>query len=126
MKTLKIAAMSVALCSFLVAQNLPNRGPIPFNSFDVDNNGVITSEEFYKVRDERMTQMAQQNMPMKNASNAPMFEQMDKNKDGNLTKEEFNQFRVDRMQNNRMNKSQGMGMQQGQGMGLGKGMMNNK
>lgn len=124
MKTLRIAAMSVAVCSFLVAQNLPNRGPIPFNSFDVNNDGVITSEEFYKVRNDKMTQMAKQNMPMRNAANAPIFESMDKNKDGKLTKEEFNEFRLQRMQNNMKNKAQGMG--NGMGMQQGKGMMNNK
>ncbi|RXJ96506.1 hypothetical protein CRV00_02505 [Malaciobacter molluscorum] len=122
MKTLRIAAISVALCSFLVAQNTPNRGPMPFSSFDLNNDGVITSEEFYKVRNDRMTQKAQQNMPMRNAANAPAFESMDKNKDGKITKEEFTEFRLERMKNNMKNKGQGMGMQQGKGMG----MMNNK
>ncbi|RXJ88225.1 EF-hand domain-containing protein [Arcobacter sp. CECT 8985] len=122
MKILKLATLSVAVCTFLAAQNFPNRGPIPFNSFDINGDNIVTSKEFYKVRNDRMTQKAQQNMPMRNAGNAPSFEDMDKNGDGKLTKEEFDKFRSERMQ--QMQRGKGMpGGNNGQGMGR---MMNNK
>ncbi|AXH09423.1 hypothetical protein CP960_04150 [Malaciobacter halophilus] len=130
MKTLKIATLVVATCTLLGAQNLTNRGPIPFNSYDTNSDGKITSKEFYDVRAERMTQKANQNMPMRNAQNAPSFEEIDKNADGNLTKQELQDFQINRMSNRMnnkgMNKGQGRGMGQGQGRGMGQGMNQNR
>ncbi|AXX86787.1 EF-hand domain-containing, calcium-binding protein [Malaciobacter marinus] len=132
MKTFKIAILSIATCTLLVAQNFPNRGPIPFNSYDQNSDGEITSKEFYDVRAERMTQKANQNMPMRNAQNAPSFEDIDKNGDKKITTQELQSYQLNkmstRMNNKGMNNGQGMnrgqGMNNGQGMNRGQGMNN--
>ncbi|SKB27686.1 EF-hand domain-containing protein [Malaciobacter marinus] len=133
MKTFKIAILSIATCTLLVAQNFPNKGPIPFNSYDQNTDGEITSKEFYDVRAERMTQKANQNMPMRNAQNAPSFEDIDKNGDKKITKEELQDYQLNKMSTRMNNKgmNKGQGMNQGQGMkgqgmnqGQGRGMNN--
>ena len=48
-----------------------------------------------------MSAMADAGMPMRNAANSPDFSYFDANKDGKVTKEEFQQGQLKRMQENR-------------------------
>ena len=93
------------------AQELPDRGPVPFNLYDTDGNNLISEDEFYAVRAKRMQKRADAGFPMRNAGNAPDFSEFDSNCDGTLTPEELSAG-----QQAQMNKRRGAkGMGQGQG-----------
>lgn len=60
-----------------------------FTDFDANEDGAITSEEFYAFRAQRMAAAAEAGGKMKNAKNAPAFEDLDLDGDGALSAEEF-------------------------------------
>jgi Ca2+-binding EF-hand superfamily protein len=73
------------------------RGPIDFETYDTNKDGMITQEEFNAVKAERMSANAKAGMPMRNAANSPDFDYFDTNKDGKITKEEFQTGQLKRM-----------------------------
>ena len=60
-----------------------------FADFDLDGDGKIVSDEFYKARAERIAKHAQEGRKMKGLENAPTFEDIDTNSDGSISAEEF-------------------------------------
>lgn len=108
-----------AVSASVFSAEMPLRGPIPFAIYDSDNNGVISEQEFTKVRNERIAAKSAQGRPMKRAGNAPSFASFDKDKDGQLTQQELTAGQQSQMQNRRGNK----GMSFNKGKGQGKGMM---
>lgn len=100
MKTLVVL---LALLGLLNAADT-SRGPIGFEAYDKNKDGVITQEEFDAVKAERMNAKTEAGMPMRNASNSPDFTYFDTNKDGKITKEEFQKAQLERMQENRQNR----------------------
>lgn len=100
MKTLVVL---LALLGLLNAADT-SRGPMGFEAYDKNKDGVITQEEFDAVKAERMNVKVEAGMPMRNASNSPDFTYFDTNKDGKITKEEFQKGQLDRMQNRGPNK----------------------
>lgn len=120
MKTLKYLTASVVISSLsLFAAS--NNAPMSFSSYDMNNDGQITSEEFNTVKANNMAQKAEEGRLMKNAANSPQFEDIDANKDGVISKEELQIFQQNRLQERKtyMN-SNGMGSGMGQGQGKGK------
>ena len=111
--TLVIAASSVAVAA--QSAEPPSRGPMTFEVFDMDGDGVVTEQEFQSVRTDRMAARAAQGAPMRGAANAPPFSVFDQNGDGSITPEEFAAA-----QQARLGMGQGAGM--GSGMGMGPGM----
>jgi len=109
MKTLtKILTLSLVVAtslsvtsSALSAQNIPQRGPISFETYDANNDGKISERELYDARAARMIQKADQGMPMRNAGKAPDFETIDTNGDGKISKVELLETQNRQMQNNR-------------------------
>jgi Ca2+-binding EF-hand superfamily protein len=126
-KTIKlgflVAGSLSVITTALVAEDLPNRGPIEFSSYDTNKDGFISEKEFTDVRAKRMEQKASAGMPMKNAANAPEFSTFDTNKDGKLTEVELLKGQNKQMQNNQKNMGMGQGMN-AQGMGQGFNMPN--
>ena len=61
MKTLKFitTGLFVLGTTFLVAETLPLNGPLTFNTYDKDNNKVITVKEFDLIKAQRMAQNKQ-------------------------------------------------------------------
>lgn len=104
------------------AQTMPQRGPIPFAEFDLDNNGVISEAEFNQVRSERRAAKAQQGTPMKGAAGAPSFKAFDTDGDGQITPQELTAGRQAQREKRRDMGGQGMGSGMGGGKGMGKGM----
>lgn len=51
-----------------------------------------------------MSAKADAGLPMRNAANSPDFSFFDANKDGKITKEEFQKGQLERMQENRQNR----------------------
>lgn len=88
----------------LYATEMPLRGPIPFEVYDANKDGVITEDEHTKVREERLKQaQAQTQRMMKNVGNAPDFKSMDTDGDGKITKLELLEAQNKQMQENRQN-----------------------
>ncbi len=98
-----------------LAAEIPDRGPIPFEAFDIDGNGAVSEEEFYTTRGKRMAARAEEGRPMRNAANAPQFSDIDTNGDGSLSPEEVMAGQQSHMQ------QRGGGMGPGMGMGPGGG-----
>ena len=102
-----------ALCALSVplsAQNIPQRGPIPFSIYDTNKDGFVSQTEFRETRAKRMSQKAKQGMPMRNNSNAPDFNMFDVDKNGKLSKLELREGQNRQMRKNRANKNLGQGM----------------
>ncbi|PLY05292.1 MAG: hypothetical protein C0625_14795 [Arcobacter sp.] len=129
MKTLKF--LTVGLCIFgatlLVAETLPVRGPLSFDTYDKDNNKVITQKEFDAIKTERMTQKAQDGRLMRNAANSPTFSDIDTNSDGIISPKELQVHQQNRFTNrvNQQNKMMNKGMKNGMGNGMGMQNPNN-
>ncbi len=95
----------------LQAEPLPQQGPIPFNSYDINSNGSISQDEFNTIRGLRMENKAALGFPVRSMASEPNFNQFDTNKDGQLNPDE-----LARGQQSQRQKMQGqrMGMRQGQ------------
>jgi len=103
------------------SEEMPVRGPIPFSIYDKDKNGLISEEEFTSVREERISQRANENRPMRGMKNAPAFSDFDTNSDGNLSSDELKAGQQLQMQKRR-GMNMGKGMNRGKGRGKGKNM----
>ncbi len=60
-----------------------------FAEYDLNNDGKITPKELEEGRAERMKQHAKEGKMMRNAEKASSFTDIDTNKDGTISKEEF-------------------------------------
>lgn len=80
---------------------IPIRGPIPFAAFDKDGDNLISKQEFYAARGERMAKRAAEGRPIRGAANALTFSQFDTNNDGQLTVEELAAGQQTQMQKRR-------------------------
>ena len=67
----------------------PMSGPMTFGACDQNGDGGLTQQEFYDARAQRMRERAQQGYPMRNASNAPPFEDVDGDGNGVVSPDEF-------------------------------------
>ena len=120
---LVVAGSLSALTSAVVAQELPNRGPIEFSTYDTNKDGFISEKEFKEIQEKRIAQKESAGMPMRNAGNAGEFAMFDTNKDGKLTEIELLKGQNKQMQNNQGNRGMGQGMN-AQGMAQGFNMPN--
>lgn len=100
MKNLKILLLSTALaCSTLiVAEDLPDRGPISFGAYDTNGDGIVNKGEFNSLKERRMNQKEEQGRLMRNAYMSPVFEDVDTNKDGKISKDELRIHQQTRLQ----------------------------
>ena len=60
-----------------------------YSDLDANEDGAVSSEEFYAFRGRRMAERADAGGKMKNAKNAPTFDDLDLDDDGILSAEEF-------------------------------------
>lgn len=60
-----------------------------FADIDLNEDGAIVAEEFYKARANHMAERAAAGGKMKNAANAPTFESIDSDGDGEISPQEF-------------------------------------
>lgn len=105
-KTLLIAAVATLVSGSVMAspyeyerdEAYGRRGPLPFEIMDLNGDGVITADEHAQVRAERQAVRREQGYPMRNAGNAPRFEDIDGNADGTIGPDEFSAWQAQRMQ----------------------------
>lgn len=83
----------------LQSADIPSRGPVGFEAYDSNKDGIISQDEFNDFKSKRMQSKADANMPMRNAGNAPDFDFFDTNKDGKITPEEHKKGQAKQMQN---------------------------
>jgi Ca2+-binding EF-hand superfamily protein len=98
--TLLIASSLSIVTTTVIADDLPIRGPIEFSSYDVNNDGFVSEEEFNTVKENRLEQKLSAGMPMKNADKAPSFSTLDTNNDGKLSEIELLRGQNKQKQNN--------------------------
>lgn len=73
------------------------RGPMPFEVMDRDGDGVVTKAEHAQVRTERQQVRSEQGYPMRNAGSAPAFEQIDRDHNGAIDRDELNEWHAQRV-----------------------------
>ncbi len=104
MKTVKLmmTCLFVAGTTLLVAKTLPSNGPLPFATYDSDNNNVITLEEFDAIKKQRMNQKKEEGRLLRNNEYSSKFVDIDKNADGVINQDELKIYQESRY-NSRMN-----------------------
>lgn len=60
-----------------------------YADLDANADNAVTAEELYAFRGKRMAERAEAGRKLKNAKNAPSFEDLDLDGDGNLSADEF-------------------------------------
>ncbi len=84
----------------VAAQDLPQRGPIPFATWDIDGNGTIDEAEFNTIRDQQQKMAKSGGYRRQNMATAPSFAQIDKNNDSKITPDELMAAQKSRRWNN--------------------------
>ncbi|MCP4126159.1 MAG: hypothetical protein GY753_03740 [Gammaproteobacteria bacterium] len=121
-KAIALALMAGAVTAFsLQAGEIPERGPIPFSTYDSDGNGSITPQEFNQVQSLRRDARATTGRPMRNAPNAPSFAEFDADGDCKLSPQELTAGQQANMQKRRTVRGAAMGSGRGMGRRAGKG-----
>lgn len=117
---LVLAGSLYAAAGGALAQPLAAPGPMTFDAFDADGDGVVTETEFIEAHAARMAARAAQGAPMRGAANPPVFADFDLDGDGRMTPAEFAAGRQARMrQMGRMGPGMGPGVGGGRGPGMG-------
>ena len=70
------------------AKSYLQRGPVPFEAFDKNQDGQLSADEFYDLRAARQAYRSKQGFRMRRAANAPSFEAIDTDNDGTISREE--------------------------------------
>lgn len=78
-----------------------------FSSADRNNDGILTSEEFYNDQAAKMEKKMKEGRALKGVSTAPHFEGVDKNSDGKVTFREYDTFHTIRQKEMKQIKNQG-------------------
>ncbi len=91
-KTLTTAILVSAItlsAGMVIAYDMETRGPIPFDTWDVDGSGTIEEQEFNTIRAQRMEMMQDTAHMGRNAACALTFARIDADDDGRITAEEL-------------------------------------
>ena len=88
-RLIPLSAAITALCLTGILQAAQPSMPTPIDMFDKDGSGTVSEEEFNAGRAERMAKMAESGRPMRHAGQGPQFSDLDADKDGEVTLQEF-------------------------------------
>lgn len=117
-----ILGAGVAAPGLASAQPPPGpRGPATFDAMDQNGDGLVSAQEFAEFRAQRQAARAAQGRLMRNAAQAPRFEDWDSDGDGLLTPREFAEGRQTRFSARHPGWGPGYGPGYGRGMGRGWG-----
>lgn len=89
----------VSMASMAIANDF--RGPTPFETYDKNGDGFISKDEFNNIKEQRIKQRESEGRMMKNIENSLKFEDIDKDKDGKISKVELLEAQMEQMQKNR-------------------------
>ena len=95
----QVFGSAALICSLSAALAVPGlagaqppmtgRGPVAFGAIDLNGDGVVSAQEFAEHRAQRQAARAAQGRLLRNAAQAPRFEDWDWNADGFLTPDEL-------------------------------------
>lgn len=86
-----IGIFFMCLTSFLaILSEFSENEAMPFDNYDRDSNGLISKQEFIQVNNEHFEAIIAQGYSLGDTGNAPSFLAIDKDKDGQLSENEFN------------------------------------
>ena len=74
------------------------RGPVPFDVLDANNDGVVTAQEHATFRANRHQARSKAGYRLRNADKAPSFDQIDTDASGSISRGELEQWRNQRRQ----------------------------
>lgn len=83
------------------SERYEKRGPMPFEVFDLNSDGVVTQQEYEQVRVERQQARSEKGYPMRNATQTSDFDQMDADANGSISREELDAWRAQKMMQKR-------------------------
>jgi len=90
-KTITIAAIALGLTSgAALAVDMTQRGMLPFATWDMNNDGSISSKEFTSIRSKRQAARAAEGRFMRNQATSPSFASFDTDGNGLISASEFN------------------------------------
>jgi len=93
MRSIVITAIIIGVFSLIAsvvhAQNVQTRGPVSFATYDTDNNGIVTEQEYNIIREQRQTAVKASGRMGHGMANAPAFYTVDTNKDGQVSEQEL-------------------------------------
>ena len=93
MKSLSVASLFLGTALLAgMGYNMPS-----FSEFDANSDAQVTQVEFDAARAQRMGKNAQEGKMMRNAENAPSFEEIDTDGNGNIDAGEFKVHQQDRL-----------------------------
>ena len=116
-RRIMIAAALVTLPAVAADTQIPPRGPVPFDTFDADDDGYLSQQEFDGVHQQRL-QMRKEGYGRHRHMNPPAFAEVDADGDGRISEQELQSFRQKRQEMRRQQR-QNMGPGGGPGMGTG-------
>lgn len=74
------------------------RGPMPFEAFDRDGDGVVTRDEQRQTHQERQAVRAGRGMRMRDVDMSMRFEEIDQDGNGLISRDELEAWQADRRQ----------------------------
>ena len=111
MKRIFITAMLIGAFSLTVsvvqAQNVLIRGPISFATYDANDNGIISEQEFNTIREQRQAAVKNSGRTGRGMTNAPTFTAIDTDKDGQISEQELRVMQQQQQANRGMGRGRG-------------------
>ncbi|MEA3352872.1 MAG: EF-hand domain-containing protein [Campylobacterota bacterium] len=89
-----------------------------FIKADINNDGILTSQEFYNDQARKMEQKTDEGKALKGVATAPRFHMVDQNRDGKVTFKEYDMFHTIRQKEMKNIRNKGQNYSQGKGRGF--------
>lgn len=92
---IRTTALTVSLLAGVVSlayaqpAAVPAWGPIPFEAFDRDGNGLVSQQEYDAVRYERRAARVAEGRRLRRAASAPGYSDIDLNHDNAISRDEL-------------------------------------